>query len=51
MKKYLTVCLLTACLTALSIAQINNSEKLDTILPVRGFCISAPQPGGSAGVC
>jgi hypothetical protein len=44
MKKYLTVCLLTACLIGSSIAQNNNSEKLDTILPVRGFCISAPQP-------
>ena len=44
MKKYLTVCLLTACFIGSSIAQNNNSTKLDTILPVRGFCISAPQP-------
>jgi hypothetical protein len=33
------------CFIASSIAQRNYSEKLDTILPVRGFCISAPQPG------
>lgn len=44
MKKYLTVYVLTACFIGSSIAQTNTLEKLDTILPVRGFCISAPQP-------
>jgi hypothetical protein len=46
MKKYLIIWLFTICFAAFSIAQSNYSEKLDTILPVRGFCISAPQPGG-----
>jgi len=46
MKKYLIIWLFTVCFTAFSIAQSNYSEKLDTILPVRGFCISAPQPVG-----
>jgi hypothetical protein len=32
------------CLAGSSIAQNGYSEKLDTVLPVRGFCISAPQP-------
>jgi len=48
MKKYLIIWLFTVCFAAFSIAQSNYSEKIDTILPVRGFCISAPQPGGVA---
>jgi hypothetical protein len=44
MKKHIIFWLLTACFAASSIARNNYSQKLDTILPVRGFCISAPSP-------
>jgi hypothetical protein len=46
MKNYIIAWLLTASFSASSIAQSNYSEKLDTIMPVRGFCISAPRPDG-----
>jgi len=44
MKKYLITSFFTLCFAALSIARGSYTGKLDTILPVRGFCISAPQP-------
>jgi len=44
MKKYLITSFFTVCFAALSIARGSYTGKLDTILPVRGFCISAPQP-------
>lgn len=31
--------------SAISTGQVYNVEKIDTLLPVRGFCISAPAPG------
>ena len=44
MKQYLTALLFLTCFSASSEALNPYSEKLDTILPVRGFCIAAPQP-------
>jgi len=44
MKQYLTALLFLTCFSASSGAPNPYSEKLDTILPVRGFCIAAPQP-------
>ncbi len=44
MKQYLTALLFLVCFSASSEALNPYSEKLDTILPVRGFCIAAPQP-------
>jgi len=44
MKHYLVAWLLTVCFVLSSSAQGNVSEKPDTIMPVRGFCIAAPQP-------
>jgi hypothetical protein len=46
MKHYLLSLLLTACFAVSSAAQVVYAEKLDTILPIRGFCIAAPQPAG-----
>ena len=43
MKKNLAICLFAVCFAAISVAQESYSIKLDSILPVRGFCIAAPQ--------
>ena len=44
MKKYLFTWILSICLVMTFAARANYSDKTDTILPVRGFCIAAPQP-------
>ena len=43
MKQVITTLLLVICCTALSQKPELSSEKPDNILPVRGFCIAAPQ--------
>ncbi len=44
MKHSLVTWLFSVCFVLSSAAQSNYSERLDTIMPVRGFCIAAPQP-------
>jgi hypothetical protein len=44
MGKYLCVLFSSICLITTSVAQIPLSNNLDSIMPVRGFCIAAPQP-------
>ena len=44
MKKYYFAWLFVLLFSAALTAQNSQSLKLDSILPVRGFCISAPQP-------
>ena len=44
MKQLFISLLIAICFTTLSEAQRHSSEKLDSIMPVRGFCIGAPQP-------
>lgn len=44
MKRYVSAIAISASVLISSFGQDNYSEKLDTILPVRGFCIEAPQP-------
>lgn len=44
MKKNCCIWLFVILFSAASSAQTSQSVKLDSILPVRGFCISAPQP-------
>jgi hypothetical protein len=44
MKLYLPLLALTLCFATPSAAQGFQTEKIDTILPIRGFCIAAPQP-------
>lgn len=43
MKKILILLLFSVCLSAFS---QTVSEKLDTLFPIRGFCIGAPRPDG-----
>lgn len=43
MKQFSTTLLFVICCTALSQTHELSSEKPDNILPVRGFCIAAPQ--------
>jgi len=43
MKKYFTICLLIICCTAYSQNDISLAWKIDSIMPVRGFCIDAPE--------
>jgi hypothetical protein len=44
MKYYLAVLLFAACCTVFSQTAEVADEKLDNIMPVRGFCIAAPAP-------
>jgi hypothetical protein len=44
MKKYLLAAILSGAAFLTVSGQYHHSEKLDTILPVRGFCIAAPRP-------
>lgn len=46
MKQYLIVAILSGSVFITGSGQNHYSEKLDTILPVRGFCIAAPRPAG-----
>jgi hypothetical protein len=46
MKQYLLTLLFAICCTTLSSAQKSQTGKIDTIMPVRGFCIAAPQTTG-----
>jgi N-acetyl-beta-hexosaminidase len=44
MKPHLHLLTLALCFATPSMSQRFQTEKIDTILPVRGFCIAAPQP-------
>ncbi|MCJ7446842.1 MAG: family 20 glycosylhydrolase [Bacteroidales bacterium] len=44
MKYYMTVFLIVICFTAFSQKPVLSAGKLDELMPVRGFCIAAPQP-------
>ena len=44
MKNFFSLLLITLSLASPSVSQEKTAAKIDTIMPVRGFCIASPQP-------